>query len=226
MGRQKRKINRTPRTRSTELAGLIHSDLGGPLPATRFGRRYYATMKDDFSRAVWVYLFKTKSQTFECFKQFKTCIEKQTGKKVKRLQADGGGEYTGGDFQTFLKAESIQWDPRSPYTPEQNGKAERQNYTLMVTVRSILKAKQLPKSLWGEVLKTAAYIKNRSPKVDEITPYERANGIKPFLGHLRIIGARTWVHIPKEKRKSWTIGLGREFLLDMKETTSTECMTF
>ena len=201
MGRQERKINRTPRTRSTEPASLIHSDLGGPLPSTRFGEQFYATMKDDFSGAVWVYLFKTKDQTFECFKQFKTWIEKQTGNKVKRLRADGGGEYTGDKFQTFLKSEGIQWDPRSPYTPEQNGKAERQNYTLMVTVRSILKAKRLPKSLWGEVLKTTAYLKNRSPGVDDATPYERINGIKPFLGHLRVIGARAWVHIPKEKRK-------------------------
>ena len=37
VGRQERKIHRTPRTQSTELAKLIHSDLGGPLPATRFG---------------------------------------------------------------------------------------------------------------------------------------------------------------------------------------------
>ena len=50
-------------------------------------------------------------------------------------------------------------------------------------------------------MKTAAYLKNRSPGVDEITPYERVNGVKPFLGHLQIIGARTWVHIPKEKQK-------------------------
>lgn len=71
----------------------------------------------------------------------------------------------------------------------------------MVPVRSILKAKKLPKSLWGEVLRTSTYLKNRSPGVDEITPYERINNVKPFLGHLRIIGARTWAHIPKKKQK-------------------------
>ncbi len=201
LGRQQRKINRTPRTRSTELLGLIHSDLGGPLPTTRFGERYYCTMKDDFSGAVWVYLLKTKSQVFEYFKRFKVWIEKQTEKKIKKLRADGGGEYTDTDFQDFLKKEGISWDPRAPYTPEQNGKAERQNYTLMVPTRSMLKAKRLPKSLWGEILKTSAYIKNRSPGVDDITPYERLNNSQPFLGHLRAIGSRAWVHIPKEKRK-------------------------
>ena len=201
MGRQQRKINRTPRTRATEFLGLVHSDLGGPFPLTRFGKRFYATIKDDFSGVVWVYLLKTKGQTFEIFKEFKAWIENQSGKKIKRLRADGGGEYTGGDFQNFLKKEGIQWEARAPNVPEQNGKAERQNYTLMVPTRFMLKAKRLPKSLWGEVLKTAGYIKNRSPGVDEVTPYERMNNAKPFLGHMRTVGARTWVHIPKEKRK-------------------------
>ena len=201
MGRQHRKINRTPRTRATEFLGLVHSDLGGPFPLTRFGERFYATIKDDFSGVVWVYLLKTKGQTFEIFKEFKAWIENQSGKNIKRLRADGGGEYTGRDFQSFLKKEGIQWEARAPNVPEQNGKAERQNYTLMVPTRSMLKAKKLPKSLWGEVLKTAGYIKNRSPGVDEVTPYERMNNAKPFLGHMRTVGARTWVHIPKEKRK-------------------------
>ena len=201
MGRQQRKINRTPRTRATEFLGIVHSDLGRPFPLTRFGERFYATMKDDFSGVVWIYLLKTKGQTFECFKQFKTWIENQSGKKIKRLRADGGGEYTSGDFQEFLKSEGIQWEARAPNVPEQNGKAERQNYTLMVPTRSMMKAKKLQKSLWGEVLKTAGYIKNRSPGVDEVTPYERMNNAKPFLGHMRTVGARTWVHIPKEKRK-------------------------
>ena len=71
MGRQQRKVNRLPRTRSSEVLGLIHSDIGGPLPMTRFGERYYITMKDDFNGALWFYLLKTKDQEFECFKQFK-----------------------------------------------------------------------------------------------------------------------------------------------------------
>ena len=100
-----------------------------------------------------------------------------------------------------MKKRGIHWDPRAPYTPKQNGKAERQNYTLLASVCSILTAQKLPKSLWGEILKTTAYPKNWSLGVDEVTFYERINNTKPFLGHLQIIEARTWVHMPKEKRK-------------------------
>ena len=126
---------------------------------------------------------------------------KSIGKKIKRLLADGGGEYTSGDFQEFLKSKAIQWEARAPNVPEQNGKAERQNYTLMVPTRSMMKAKKLPRSLWGEVLKMAGYINNISPGVEEVTPYKRMYNAKPFLDHMRTVGARTWVNIPKEKRK-------------------------
>lgn len=62
--------------------------------------------------------------------------------------------------------------------------------------------------MWGEVLKTAAYLSNRSPGPDELTPYEIVKGSKPNLSHLRVIGARAWVQVPKEKRtkldeRSW-----------------------
>ena len=74
-------INRTPRTRATEFLGIVHSDLGGSFPLTRFGERFYATMKDYFSGVVWISLLKTNGQTFECFKQFKIWIENQSGRK-------------------------------------------------------------------------------------------------------------------------------------------------
>ncbi len=95
-----------------------------------------------------------------------------------------------------------------PYTPEQNGKAERLNYTLMSLVRSILSTMHLPKTLWDELIRTVAYLKNRSPGINGITPYELGNHIRPNLSHLKVVGSRAWVHILKEKRvkldvRSW-----------------------
>ena len=208
VGRQQRLVNRSPRSRAPEFLGIIHTDLGGPYTPTRYGERYFMTLKDDATGVVWVFLLKIKGQTLDKFKQFTAWIEKQSGQKIKHVRGDGGGEYVNTELLTFFKEEGIQWEARAPYVPEQNGRAERQNSTLMAPTRSWLKAKKLPKSLWGEVIKTSAYIKNRCPGVDEITPYERLNKEKPTLSHLRIIGSRTWVHIPKEKRtklddRSW-----------------------
>ena len=58
----------------------------------------------------------------------------------------------------------------------------------------------LSKTLLDELIKTIAYLKNRSPGINVITSYELGNHICPNLSHLKVVGSRAWVHIPKEKR--------------------------
>ncbi|KAL5803310.1 hypothetical protein ACOSQ4_031615 [Xanthoceras sorbifolium] len=56
-------------------------------------------------------------------------------------------------------------------------------------VRSMISHSTLPESLWGEALKTAAYILNRVPtKATPKTPYEHWTGRKPSLKHFNIWG--------------------------------------
>lgn len=199
-GRQRRNINRMERTRATKFLGIVHSDVGGPFPPTLYGEKYYSLFKDDSTGVCWIYLMKTKGEVPAKFRLFRSWAENQSGCKLKVLRADGGGEYMSTEFQEELKETGVEWQPRSPYVPEQNGKAERQNYTLMASVRSVMAAKNLPRFLWGEILKTSAYLKNRSPGPDPETPYERLNHGKPNLSHLKVLGARAWVHVPEEVR--------------------------
>jgi hypothetical protein len=73
--------------------------------------------------------------------------------------------------------------------PQQNGVAERRNYTLMDMVRSMLSYSTLPISLWMEVLKTTVHILNRVPsKSVPKTPYEMWTGRKPTLNYLHVWG--------------------------------------
>ncbi len=69
----------------------------------------------------------------------------------------------------------------------------------MSAVWSILSAMHLPKTLWDELIKTVAYLKNRSSGINSITPYKLSNHICPDLSHWKVVGSRAWVHIPKEK---------------------------
>ena len=72
-------------------------------------------------------------------------------------------------------------------SPSMNGVAERQNRTLNDMVRSMIVHSTLPESLWGEALKTAAYILNRVPTKEVAkTPYELWTGRKPRLKHFHI----------------------------------------
>jgi hypothetical protein len=74
---------------------------------------------------------------------------------------------------------------------QQNGVAERQNYTLMDMVRSMLSYSDLPVKLWMEALKTVVHILNWVPnKSIPKSPYELWIGRKPSLRHLRVWGYR------------------------------------
>ena len=82
----------------------IHADLWGPAKETTFGgNRYFLSIIDDFSRKVWVYLLKSKDQTLESFKTWKTLVENQVDRKVKCLRTDNGLEFCNTAFDNFVK---------------------------------------------------------------------------------------------------------------------------
>ena len=92
------KMTKSPFTkkgeRTSELLALIHTDVCGPMTThARGGYPYFITFTDDFSRYGFVYLMKSKSDSFEKFKEFKKEVENQLGKSIKPLRSDRGGEY-------------------------------------------------------------------------------------------------------------------------------------
>ncbi|GJZ75578.1 retrotransposon protein, putative, ty1-copia subclass [Tanacetum coccineum] len=118
--------------RATDLLGLIHTDVCGPLRhVSRKGASYFLTFTADFSRYDYVYLLKHKHEVFETFKVFKSEVELQLGKKIKALRSDRGGEYLSQEFKEYLGKNGIVQHLTSPYTPLQNGVSERRNHTLL-----------------------------------------------------------------------------------------------
>src|SRR3954465_11518152 len=90
-----------------------------------------------------------------------------------------------------------------PGTPSMNGVSERRNRTLKDMMRSMISHSTLTESLWGEALKTAAYILNRVPtKAAAKTPYELWTGKRPSLNHFHIWGcpAEARPYRPNEKK--------------------------
>ena len=130
-------------------------------------------------------------------------IENQTGKKIKILHLDQGGEYRLGEFMNFCKQHGIIQQFTVPHTPPQNGVAERKNRTLVECRRSMLQGKGLSNGLWAEAINTAVYLKNRSPTkcLGFKTPFEALFGLKPTVSYLRIFGSKAYAHIPKADRK-------------------------
>src|SRR6185312_8038761 len=118
-------------------------------------------------------------------------------------RTDNGGEYLSRTFATFCKSKGIQQQTTAPYSPQQNGVAERVNRTLVEHARCMLQQRSMGNEFWAEAVSTAAYLKNRSPTkalVSNMTPEEAWSGKKPSVAHLRIFGCDAYVHIPKEQR--------------------------
>eukprot|EP00253_Pinus_taeda_P027041 PITA_27041 len=184
---------------------LVHSDLCGPLSVASFsGCKYFLTFIDDFSRRTWVYFLKLKSEVFNTFLAFKAFVEKQSGHQILKLRTDNGGEYVKNTFINFCTENGIQMQHTVPYTPQQNGVAERKNRTLKEMANCMLQSKGLSLSFWAEAINCANYIINRTPTkvLKNITPEEAWSSIKPDVSHFRIFGSEAWAHIPDEKHKA------------------------
>ncbi|KAH9679836.1 hypothetical protein KPL71_026295 [Citrus sinensis] len=91
--------------RSKCILDLIHSDVWESPDISMGGAKYMVTFIDDYSKRCWVYPIKKKSDVFPVFKEYKARVELESGKKIKCLRTDNGGEYTDGEFLAFCKQE-------------------------------------------------------------------------------------------------------------------------
>ena len=169
------------------------------------GCEYFLTIIDDKTRYTWIYVLKHKDEVFARFLEWKALVENSTGRKLKALRTDNGGEYTSKEFETYLKQNGIRHERTVPKTPEQNGVAERMNRTIVETARCMLAEAKLPRKFWAEAVSMAVYLRNRSPTtaVNGMTPFEALTGDKPCVDILRVFGCLAYVHVPKDERRKF-----------------------
>ena len=168
---------------------------------------YYITFIDDFSRKTWIYFLRSKrsEEVLLRFQEFKALVENQTGKKIKVLRSDNGGEYTSRAFDEYCRQEGIKRQLTVPYTPQQNGVVERKNRSIvgaMGAARAMLHDQSLPFFLWEEACSTAVCVLNRSlyRALGSKTPKETFTVNVAEKGHFSIFGCLTYSHVPFEKR--------------------------
>lgn len=195
---------KTSYNRATEKLGLIHSDLCGPMSVSSFsGSKYLLSFIDDYTRMTFGYFLKSKDEVLPVFKIFKSLVENQTNLKIKALRTDNGCEYVNKQFQMFLQEHGIKHQTTVPYSPQQNGVAERANRTIVEAGRCMLQDAGMDRRFWAEALNMAIFIKNKSPSkaVRGTTPEEKWSGKKVNLSDLRVFGCVAYAMIPYEKRK-------------------------
>lgn len=191
---------------STKTCELIHADTCGPMEEESVGgSRYYVILKDDYSNYRSVYFVKTKYEIKHCIENFINKAENTTNNRVKLFRSDNGLEFINKELKDMFSRRGITHQTTVTYTPEQNGKAERENRTLVEAARTMLHEKNLPKKLWAEAVNTTVFVLNRTGKSHENgrSPYEVWTNEKFDIHRLKTFGTEVYVHIPKERRKKW-----------------------
>ena len=87
----------------------------------------------------------------------------QTGRKLKCLRTDNGGEFKSEEFVKFCRERGIRREYTTPYSPEQNGIVEPMNQMIQERVVSMLQHSGLSDGFWAEDLLTEVHIINMSP---------------------------------------------------------------
>lgn len=121
--------------------------------------------------------------------------------KIKILRSDNVLEFCNAELRQIYEGSGIVHQTSASYSPEQNGKAERMNRTLVGKARSMLFEANLGKSYWAE----APYLLNVTPRniFKYKSPEEIWTGKTIDLSHLRVFGCVGMVLVPKELRQKW-----------------------
>lgn len=206
IGKQHKQTFKSSTTNTTAVGEIIHADLCGPMETNSIGgSKYFLLFKDDYSHYRIVHFIKHKSEVKDLIETLIRKIKTDTGFKVKVLRTDNGLEFVNKETTSVLQKYGISHQTTVAYTPEQNGKIERENRTIVEAARTMLHTKNLNKSLWAESVNTAVYTINRTgtSSIKDKTPFEIYFRKEPEIKHLRVFGTKVFTHIPKQKRQKW-----------------------
>jgi len=182
------------RERANDLLDIIYTDLNDPHnTAENNSEKYFLTFIDDCSKAASVYTLKSKTEVYECFIEFINTVENITGKKIERLRCDNGKEYVNKDINRLAKEKGNILDLCLSYIYQLNGTAECYNRSIMDTARCLLSEAKINRRFWPEIIKTAAYLKNRTlaNTIEKKTPYEILIGKNRILKIYEYMGVES-----------------------------------
>jgi transposase InsO family protein len=117
---------------------------------------------------------------------------------------DSGTEYVNKQMSSYLLEQGVRHLQTAPYSPQQNGQAERRNQTIMAMARCGLIESGISEDKWPFAVPYSTYTLNRLPtkSIGWKTPYELWTERKPNVQDLRPFGCQAFVHIDKSNRTS------------------------
>ena len=150
-------------TWATEPFELVHSDLK-MYPVKSYRKyKYSIVFLNDFTSHTWTINLQTKDAALPATHHFLAMIETQCKTSVQAGLSNAGGKYTPMAFTTMMKEKGITVLQSVPHAHQQNGCAERLNWTLSDKAESLRIQVCLPPSWWEFTLDHATHVYNRMP---------------------------------------------------------------
>jgi transposase InsO family protein len=129
----------------------------------------------------WTYILRKKKEVQIKVKELMLQLEREGRLTIRRIRSDGGTEFVNAALKAFCTEKGVTFQTSNPYTPEENGAAERDHQTKMGKVRCALRDANLPAKWWLEALKYMTYVQHCIPmsRLKHKTPYELVRGMSP-----------------------------------------------
>jgi transposase InsO family protein len=186
---------------STKPLQLLHTDIAGPMPtASARGAKYFVTVLDDFSKFKAVKPIAKRNDAPSFIKEVILNWASQTNHKTAAIRHDRAKEYMEEELTDWFESRGIELQPTTSYSPQENGDAERLNWTLWETTLAMLADSGLPDKWWAEALSHACHLRNVCLSAGGLTLWELLKGGLPDLRTLRVFGAPCMVKVPDERR--------------------------
>jgi histone deacetylase 1/2 len=157
---------------------------------------------DAFTKYIWLFPLKQKSDVENIFLHFQTYVEHHFNTKIKVIQTDWEGEYH--RLNTYFSKYGIQHLLACPYTHEQIGAVERRHRQIVEMGLALLAYANLPKPYWEDAFLTVVYIINRLPTkiLNHFSLFEKAYHQKQNYNFMRVFGCACWPNLrPYNKHK-------------------------
>lgn len=202
-GKQHHKSHPTNFKIAENTLDVIHVDLCEMNLMSLGGAKYFLLFKDDFSHFRTVYFLKTKDEAVAKLEAFMKMVENQFGKKVKCLKSDNGTEIKNAHTKKLLDELGVFHIRTNTYTPQQNGRIEREMRTVVESARSAIHARKLNENLWAEAINYAVFTLNQTGRssVKGKSPAELWFGRRIDLTKMRSFGCDCYVLIEDHKRR-------------------------
>lgn len=124
------------KNKASRIFEKVHCDVWGPYRhPSSCDARYFLTIVDDFSRAVWVFLMIDKTEVFCMFMSFVAMINRQSSQTIKIFQSDNGTEFH--CLLDYFNDNGILFQTSCVGTPKQNGRVERKHKYILNIARAL-----------------------------------------------------------------------------------------